>query len=62
MSEHTIHAFLRGVLAVCDAGVVLESQLEPIILVVESTAVRPIALRLVEVLEEIILPCGEQSQ
>ena len=62
IGKYTIHAFVRGVLTVCDAGVVLESQLEPVILVVESTAARSIALRLVEILEEVHLPCSRQSQ
>jgi len=60
--QHTVYTFLRGILAVCNSGVVLECELERALISVKSTSVLEIALRLVEILEEIHLPCKRQSQ
>jgi hypothetical protein len=62
ISRLTVHAFLRGVRAVFDPSVVLEYELEPAFLPVKSTSALVIALRFVEILEEIHLPCSEQRQ
>lgn len=61
-SQHTVHTFLRGILTVSNSGVVLEGELKSALVAVESASVLEIALRLVEILEEVHLPCSRQSQ
>lgn len=61
-TQLTVYAFLRGVRAIVDPSVVLEYEFEPAFLPVKSTSARIIALRLVEILEKIHLPCSEQRQ
>lgn len=64
MSQHTVGAIpSRCVLAVGDAGVALERELEPALLVLHSTAVLVVgSRRSVELLEYISLHYVEQSQ